>query len=289
MRPSLQNQPTKRSSYMRNSKFSSGDESYFIYSGNSLNQQLRKICGAAAGDNHISEAELDKCMASKPSQPFTKQELVDHLESLEKSTVVVSSREYYQHGTITMALRNSVDVTTLKFEAVSTFQKDGSVAILSSRERSEDYARHYSKVYDTAALPSLDDAFLLNRYDTLLVSNGGRGTEKVSSLDQPILHRTTFSRKYGSIPFYYVLDMDEVAKFKMKDLEHPFNAYEQFKEKIESATKLLSDFHEELTYEQVRILFSGKLVWEMLVLKDEDPLAGHKRVRVVWMCASRTI
>ena len=34
---------------------------------------------------------------------------------------------------------------------------------------------------------------------------------------------------------------------------------------------MLFQFHEELTYEQIRILFSGKLVWEMLVLKDEDP------------------
>ena len=250
----------------------SQDESYFIYNNNELNQTLRMKCDGYVDDHKLDDVELDKCLSKNNDSPLSKAKLISHLKKLKIRTIEIDTSLYSEMARIIGALKMNNNASKLKFDAVSTADKDSSVSILSDREKSENYAYYYYLTYGGLEAEASIDRPVIGRYDRLLLPFLSSRSNELSTLDYEIIYREIISKKYSQfVSSYYKFDPNNVSSFAMGDFVYPLAMCDLFKNDIKIATDVLSKHHDALTEKQIRILFTGKLVWELLVLKDEDP------------------
>ena len=95
------------------------------------------------------------------------------------------------------------------------------MAICSDRSKSDDHARHYSKVYGNVFSKSMVNIADLGKYDTLIVSVKSDDVDQISTLDQPLIYREVYSTGLDSAKLYRVLNFDKSSKYKMADLKYP--------------------------------------------------------------------
>ena len=110
-------------SYEQRLEVSLGDESYFVYVNNKLNQTLHKMCGTLANDYHLVENELDQCLPKNPSHTISKANLISHLKMLDERSIIADLQDYIKFNKIMWAVGNNPDAKKLKFKAVSTVKK----------------------------------------------------------------------------------------------------------------------------------------------------------------------